>query len=138
MADRLISTGVDKTLVRKVMQSIALITPAIALLSLSLAQDLTKNDAISYFVIAVASAATFVAGFGSSTQDICASPKYVSVIYSLTSAPAVLVGSLGVYLTGVILDYYHSFSLVFQGTAVIYVLGAIFYIINYDSKKAFE
>lgn len=70
-------------------------------------------------------------------QDICASPKYVSVIYGMTSAPAVLIGSLGVYLSGEVLEATHSWNAVFQGTAVVYVIGALFYAANYNATKLF-
>ena len=71
-------------------------------------------------------------------QDVCKSSKYISIVYSLTSAPAVLVGSVGVYLTGLVLDRTHSFSLVFQGTSLVYLLGAVFYALNYEAKKIIE
>jgi hypothetical protein len=41
-----IHTGVDKTLIRKVAQTFALVVPACTLLSLSVATDLTPNQAI--------------------------------------------------------------------------------------------
>ena len=60
-ADQLISRGVDQTLVRKGAQTFALIMPAGCLLSLSFASsDLTSQNAIGYFVLAVASAACCV------------------------------------------------------------------------------
>jgi len=139
LADKWIADGVDKTLVRKFFQSFALVVPAVTLLSLSMAPaDLTSEDAVAYFVLAVASAAVCVAGFSSSVQDVCASSKYVSIVYSLTAVPAVLMGSLGVYGTGVVLDLTHSFTLVFQGMAVVYLLGAMFYAFNYEAKKVIE
>lgn len=139
IADKWIADGVDKTLVRKIFQSFALIVPALTLLGLSVApDDLTSENAIAYFVLAIASAAVCVAGFSSSVQDVCASSKYVSIVYSITSLPAVLMGSLGVYATGVVLDRTHSFTLVFQGMAVVYLLGALFYALNYEAKKVVE
>lgn len=139
LADKWIADGVDKTFVRKFFQSFALVVPAATLLSLSMApSDLSSENAVAYFVLAVASAAVCVAGFSSSVQDVCASSKYVGIVYSLTALPAVLVGSLGVYATGVVLDRTHSFTLVFQGMAVVYLLGALFYALNYEAKKVIE
>jgi MFS family permease len=137
-ADRAMTQGVDRTLIRRVAQTFSLIVPAATLVTLSTSEDISSEKCILFFVLAVASAACCVAGFGSSVQDLCKSPKYVSVVYGITSAPAVLFGSLGVYLTGVVLDQTKSWSLVFQGTALIYVVGAIFYAMNYEARKIFD
>lgn len=137
LADTFLQRGVDKTVIRKVAQTFALVVPAVTLLELSTATDLTSTDAIGYFTVACASAASCVAGFGSSVQDVCKNPKLVSTIYGVTSAPAVLFGSLGVYLTGVVLDSTNSWELVFRGTAVVYFLGAAYYASQYEAKKLF-
>lgn len=137
LADTCLQRGVDKTVIRKVAQTFALVVPAVTLLELSTATDLTSSHAIGYFTVACASAASCVAGFGSSVQDVCKNPKLVSTIYGVTSAPAVLFGSLGVYLTGVVLDSTQSWELVFRGTAVVYFLGAAFYASQYEAKKLF-
>lgn len=136
-ADQFLQKGVDKTLIRKIAQTFALVVPAITLLQLSVAKDLTSTDAIGYFTVACASASSCVAGFGSSVQDVCKNPKLVSTLYGVTSAPAVLFGSLGVYLTGVVLDNTQSWELVFRGTAFIYFLGAAYYATQYEAKKLF-
>lgn len=137
LADSMLQRGVDKTLIRKVAQTFALVVPAVTLLKLSTATDLTSTDAIGYFTVACASAASCVAGFGSSVQDVCKNPKLVSTLYGITSAPAVLFGSLGVYLTGVVLDNTKSWDLVFEGTALVYFIGALFYASQYEAKKLF-
>jgi cyanate permease len=45
--------GVDKTLIRKVAQTFALVVPACTLLSLSVATDLTPNDAIAFLTVGI-------------------------------------------------------------------------------------
>jgi hypothetical protein len=61
-----------------------------------------------------------------------------NLLMNLTPAPAVLFGSVGVYLTGVVLDASNqSWELVFRGTAVIYCLGAAYYATQYEAKKLF-
>jgi MFS transporter, ACS family, solute carrier family 17 (sodium-dependent inorganic phosphate cotransporter), other len=137
LADSMLQRGVDKTLIRKVAQTFALVVPAVTLLELSTATDLTSTDAIGYFTVACASAASCVAGFGSSVQDVCKNPKLVSTLYGITSAPAVLFGSVGVYLTGVVLDNTKSWDLVFEGTALVYFIGALYYATQYEAKKLF-
>ena len=137
LADLMLERGVDKTLIRKVAQTFALVVPAVTLIELSTSADLTSSDAIKYFTVACASAASCVAGFGSSVQDVCEDPKLVSTLYGITSAPAVLFGSLGVYLTGVVLDSTQSWEIVFRGTALVYFLGAAYYASQYEAKKLF-
>ncbi|GAX19087.1 hypothetical protein FisN_3Lu033 [Fistulifera solaris] len=66
-------------------------------------------------------------------------PKWAGLLYSVTSLPAVLIGTGATYLTGRILDASgQDWSLVFGLNALIYVLGAISFIILYDSGKEFE
>ncbi len=138
IADNLLQRGVDKTLIRKCAQTFANVVPGIALIGLSVANDLTSDQAVAFFVAACASAAACVAGFGSSVQDVCRNPKLASTLYSITSVPAVLFGSMGVYLTGVVLDATdQSWELVFRGTAAVYFLGAAYYASQYEAKKLF-
>jgi predicted MFS family arabinose efflux permease len=138
IADTLLQRGVDKTLIRKCAQGIANVVPGVALLGLSVADDLTADGAVAFFVAACASAAACVAGFGSSVQDVCRNPKLASTLYAVTSVPAVLLGSAGVYLTGVVLDATdQNWDLIFRGTAAVYFFGAAYYASQYEAKKLF-
>ena len=138
LADKLLEQGIPKTLIRKSFQSFSNIMPAIALLSLSTASDLSAEGAVGYFVAVCASAAACVAGFGSSVQDVCRNPKLAGTLYGITSVPAVLFGSIGVYLTGVVLDATdQDWNLVFRGVAAMYLVGATYYVTNYEAKKLF-
>jgi hypothetical protein len=61
------------------------------------------------------------------------------LLYSVTTLPAVVFGSAGVYLTGQILDVTHQdWSSVFSLNAGINLLGATAFIALYDSKKEFD
>lgn len=137
-ADSMIRGGFDKSLVRRTAQTIAFVVPGCALLLLSSIDSLTSGQAETLLTFIVGVQSLSVVGFGSSVQDVCISPKYTSVLYGLTSVPAVMFGSFGVYLTGYILDNYHDdWNAVFQTTAVIYFLGAVFYSAFYKSEKLF-
>lgn len=138
LADKLESMQVDRTLIRRSAQSISLIIPALVLLLLSNTSDLTANAAVSYFIVATASAAACVAGFGSSIQDICKTPRLTAILYGFTSVPAVLLGSFGVFITGVLVDAFHDWKIIFTGVATVYCLGAIFYSLNYKAEKLFD
>ena len=85
------------------------------------------------FTLAVASGSCSTAGFGASVQDL--KSKYVSIIYSLTSAVSVVAGSIGTYATGVILEKTHNFGFAFQVTALVYLIGATIYCSSYEAKR---
>ena len=139
LADDLVNQGKDKTFIRKLFQSVALLTPAFIMYMLSISGCMiTATTASFYFIGAISAAAVCVGGFGSSVQDICKSSKLTPIIYGITSVPAVLMGSFGVYITGVVLDNYHDWNIIFQGTAIIYCLGALFYSFHYEATKTFE
>lgn len=138
LADVAMKKGVSKTSIRRSAQFISLMVPACALYSLSINDKLTVFDASLYLITVCSFAAVSVAGFGSSIQDLCRSPKLVSVVYAITSVPAVLVGSLGVYGTGLVLDHYHNWNIIFQGMAAINCFGALFYASRYEAVKRFD
>jgi hypothetical protein len=97
-----------------------------------------RPSSCRFFIVAIASASACVAGYGASVQDVCNNPKLASTLYGITSTPAVLLGSLGVYLTGIVLDATgQDWDLVFRGLAGIYFLGAAYYATNYEAKKMF-
>jgi MFS transporter, ACS family, solute carrier family 17 (sodium-dependent inorganic phosphate cotransporter), other len=137
-SDKLEEQGFDRTKIRISAQSIALTVPAITLLLLSTTSAITAESASVYFVTATASAAICVAGFGSSIQDICKSSKLAPILYGITSVPAVLMGSSGVYLTGLLLDSFHNWNIVFQAVSLVYLLGALYYATNYTAEKSFD
>jgi hypothetical protein len=73
---------------------------------------------------------------GALLQDL--KSKYTSIIYGLTSAVSVVTGSLGTYLTGVLLDETHSWVGAFQVTAVVYLIGAVWYGTVYKAEARIE
>ena len=128
-----------RTEVRKVVQSIALLGPAACLYSLS---ALPEQASTAQFLLggAVGLQAFDVAGFGAATQDKAGS-RWSGLLYSLTSLPGVLVGSLSVSVTGKILDAVSDgtgWVSVFQLNAAICTIGALCFVVLYDSKREFE
>lgn len=128
-----------RTQVRKVVQSISLLGPAVCLYSLS---SLPEQATTAQFLLggAVGLQAFDVAGFGAATQDKAGS-KWSGLLYSLTSLPGVIVGSISVSVTGKILDAVSDgtgWITVFQLNAVICSVGALCFIALYDSKREFE
>lgn len=132
------STGEELTLIRKVFQCIGLYGPAIALGSLAL--DLPDDPLIAQGILtaSVAASAFNSAGFEAANQEK-AGEKWAGLLYSVTTLPAVMFGTLGVYMTGQILDNTgQDWSLVFGLTSIISAIGATAFVALYDSKKEFD
>ena len=78
------------------------------------------------------------AGYLAANQEK-AGEKWAGLLYSVTSLPAVMVGTFGVYVTGQILDMTHQdWSAVFALNAAINLLGATAFVALYDSKREFD
>ncbi|KAL3925815.1 MAG: hypothetical protein SGARI_005779 [Bacillariaceae sp.] len=126
------------TRVRKIFQGLALFGPAMCLATL--ASDIPAEPwvAQSLFAAAVAMQSFNAAGYGAANQEK-AGPKWTGLLYSITSLPSVVVGTVGVQLTGMILDAMNqNWSYVFAINAAIYVLGASAFVTLYDSKREFD
>eukprot|EP00978_Attheya_sp_CCMP212_P018340 scaffold50046_cov46-Attheya_sp.AAC.1 len=127
-----------RTVVRKVFQGIALLGPAACLLTL--AHDIPTEPLAAQALLTgtVGLQAFNAAGYGASAQEK-AGQLWSGLLYSLTSLPGVIVGSVGVYATGQILDATHQdWSTIFGLNAAINIVGAIAFITLYDSKKEFD
>jgi len=131
-----------RTQVRKLFQSIALLGPAACLYLLS---DLPERASTAQILLggAVGLQAFDSAGFGAATQEK-AGERWAGLLYSLTSLPGVLLGSVSVSVTGQLLDNMagvdgsSGWAVVYQSNAAICVLGALAFLFFYDAKKEFE
>ncbi|KAL9184628.1 hypothetical protein ACHAXT_012598 [Thalassiosira profunda] len=130
-----------RTQVRKIFQSVALLGPATCLYLLS---SLPEQAATAQLLLggAVGLQAFDAAGFGAATQEK-AGEKWAGLLYSLTSLPGVMVGSISVSATGQILDAMAGdegagWTAVFQLNAAVCVMGALAFLALYDSKEEFE
>ena len=78
------------------------------------------------------------AGYSSSVQEK-AGGKWAGLLYSVTSLPGVVLGSIGVYVTGQILDNTNQdWSYVFALNSFVDVIGATAFVALYDSKREFD
>jgi hypothetical protein len=106
----------------------------------ALARDIPEQAAVAqgFLMASYGFAALSAAGFESGIQEK-AGERWAGLLYSVTSLPAVLFGTAGVYVTGRILDLTHQdWSHVFSLNSVICFLGAAAFVALYDSKKEFE
>jgi ACS family sodium-dependent inorganic phosphate cotransporter len=131
-------TDDNVTLARRVFQGISLYGAALCLLILSLNIPEEPWVAQSLLTGAVGFKAFSAAGYGAANQEK-AGAKWTGLLYSITSLPAVMVGTCGVYVTGRILDSTNQdWSFVFGLNAAIYVLGATAFAALYESKREFD
>ena len=143
-ADKIIQSFEDDisneqlTTVRKVFQSIAMYGSAITLGILAFHIPDDPVTAQTLLMASVGLTAFNTAGFEAGNQEK-SGERWSGLLYSVTSLPAVLFGTLGVYVTGQILDWTgQDWSLVFGINALVNVLGATAFVSLYDSKREFD
>jgi len=125
------------TNIRKTFQAISLLGPAICLSVL--ASHIPEHPLVAQSLLTgtVGLQAFNAAGYGAGVQEK-AGEKWSGLLYSLTSLPGVIFGSIGVYLTGQILDATHQdWSYVFALNACVDVLGATAFVALYNSTMEF-
>ena len=126
------------TNIRKTFQGIALYGPAAALGALSFNFPQDPFVAQSFLTAAVGLQAFTAAGFEAGNQEK-AGPRWAGLLYSVTSLPAVIFGTTGVYCVGQILDNTgQDWSLVFGINALVNILGATAFVFMYNSKREFD
>lgn len=137
VADKLIAEGTDVTLVRRIFQGIGLLGPAACLLTL--AHDIPEAPIAAQLLLtgSVGFQAFNAAGFGAASQEK-AGDRWAGLLYSLTSLPGVAFGSIGVFITGKILDSTGQWDLVFGLNGIVNAIAAAFFISFYDSQKEFD
>lgn len=138
MADHLISKGVNATFVRKLCQTIAFLSPTAGMTITSLAVGLSPWVSVSIITSSLALSSFALGGLYCTHQDI--SPKYASILLGITNTAGAIPGVLGVYLTGVLLDQTHSWTMaLFAPCIFFWVTGAIVWNIFASSEpQSFE
>lgn len=159
IADSLLKNGADRTAVRKLFQGLALFGAAACLSILtyiissasssSLTADIVASDyyninkyntpvmAQILLTCAVGLQSFNAAGYGASAQEK-AGDKWAGLLYSVTSLPGVIMGSVAVYATGQILDLGLGWNCVFGLNVIVDIIGAASFIALYDSRKEFD
>ncbi|KNA19469.1 hypothetical protein SOVF_061400 [Spinacia oleracea] len=120
IADTLITRGLSVTSVRKIMQTVGFIGPAISLSVLS--QVRTPALAVLCMACSQGTDAFSQSGLYSNHQDI--GPRYSGVLLGLSNTAGVLAGVLGTAATGYILQR-GSWDDVFKVSIALYIVGTI-------------
>ena len=126
------------TRVRKIFQGVGLYGSSICLAVLAnhIPEEPWLAQALLVGVVGLQAFNT--AGYAPGPQEK-AGAKWSGLLYSLTSLPGILLGSLGVYTTGQILDATgQDWGVVFTVNAIVNVAGATGFILLYDAGREFE
>jgi len=119
IADTMLARGVSTTHVRKIMQSIGFLGPALFLGLVSVTHE--PSLAVTYMTAALALGSFSQSGVYSNHQDI--GPEYSGILLGISNTAAAIPGIVGVALTGFILDATSSWSYVFGIAIFFYLLG---------------
>jgi ACS family sodium-dependent inorganic phosphate cotransporter/ACS family sodium-dependent inorganic phosphate cotransporter-like MFS transporter 9 len=122
LADSLVSQrGWSVTRVRKTMQSVAFLVPALALGVLARPEALSPPVAVAAMCVALGATSLGQAGFVANMTDIA--PAAAGRMFGLCNTFGCAAGVLGVTAVGAVVEAVGSFAPVFAATAGMYVLA---------------
>ncbi|CAM0953251.1 unnamed protein product [Alopecurus aequalis] len=133
IADTLVAKGVSITNVRKIMQSIGFLGPALFLTLLSKVR--TPAMAVLCMACSQGSDAFSQSGLYSNHQDI--GPRYAGVLLGLSNTAGVLAGVFGTAATGYILQK-GSWDNVFQVSVILYIVGTVVWNVFSTGERILE
>ncbi|XP_057968838.1 probable anion transporter 6, chloroplastic [Malania oleifera] len=132
-ADNLIANGVDTTMVRKICQTIAFLSPAVCMTLSSVDLGLQPWEIVGILTGGLALSSFALSGLYCTHQDM--SPEYASVLLGITNTVGAVPGIVGVALTGYLLDSTHSWSIsLFAPSIFFYSTGTIVWLMFASSK----
>ena len=126
---------------RKTAQLIAGIAPAGCLLYLAAASnhdtpELSLASAVGIMTAMMGLGGFCGAGFGSNHQDL--TKKYPGILFGITSASSSAFGCVSTYATGVLLDMTHSWAIVFEAVALVYIGTTAMYVAWASADNQFD
>ncbi|XP_061339644.1 probable anion transporter 3, chloroplastic [Gastrolobium bilobum] len=122
-SDFLINEGYPTTLVRKFMQTIGFIGPAVTLLCLNYAN--TPTIAATLLTAALSLSSFSQAGFMLNIQDIA--PQYAGILHGISNSAGTLAAIISTIGTGYFVQWLGSFQAFLTVTACLYVVTTIFW-----------
>lgn len=135
LADSLVARGWDVTTVRKVLQTVAFLVPAAALLVL-IQPGLSTAQAVACMTVALGTTSLGQAGFVANMSDIA--PRHAGMMFGLCNTFGSLSGIVGVTAVGFVVQATQSFSPVFLLTAGMYVVGALVWNLLATGERVFD
>ena len=134
LADRLLASGMATTRVRKLMQSIGFGGSALVLAGVGYVESIPL--AIALMSLGNIFGGATAGGFGVNHLDIA--PRSAGTIMGLSNTVATLPGIIGVYISGLLLEWTGSWALVFQAAAGVYIFGLLFYLRWGSAERRFS
>ena len=122
LADALIARGVPVGLVRKSLQTVSMVGPAVCLV-LAARPGVSPGEASNLITVGLGLSALSLGAVSVSQLDIA--PKTAGLVFGIGNTAGTLAGLLSTPVTGWMLEATHSWALVFGVTAAHYVVGAI-------------
>ena len=134
VADKLSMRGWETTRIRKSMQAVGFGGPALILLFVGYVES--APAAIALMTLANIFIAFSAGGFIVNHLDIA--PRYAGVLMGLSNTAGTIPGIIGVYVSGLILSWTGSWTLVFQVAAAVYLMGLVYYLLFASGKRLFD
>ncbi|XP_077991706.1 voltage-gated purine nucleotide uniporter SLC17A9-like [Glandiceps talaboti] len=131
IADQIMSAGYSVTLARKVLHTAECVGVIMCLLSLSSVTSYSGSVALATLTLVFQSLGG--AGLFSNPQDLA--PNYAGTVFGLMNTAGAIPGFIGVYVAGHMLEYFHSWSAVFESTAAASFTGLMIFIVFGSGKK---
>ncbi|XP_077979405.1 voltage-gated purine nucleotide uniporter SLC17A9-like [Glandiceps talaboti] len=125
IADRMISKGISKTTTRKFLQTMASLSFTTSLMLVGHMTCYAKTLTAVTFAISMESLGTGAAY--ANNQDLA--PTHAGAVYGVMNSVSAVPGFLGVYISGHIMDYFNSWSVVFSITGSLTFFGWIVFVI---------
>ncbi|CAI0629474.1 unnamed protein product [Linum tenue] len=128
LADKLISSGVETTTVRKFCQTVGFLAPALCMIPSAVDLGLHPWQVVGILTAGLALSSFSLSGLYCTHQDI--SPEYASILLGITSTTGAVPGIVGVALTGYLLDTTHSWTIsLFAPSIFFYLTGTIVWLV---------
>jgi len=134
VTDKLIAAGHNLTLIRKLMQTIGFGGGALVLIVVGYVESVPW--AIALMSLGSILGAFGLGGWGSNHMDIA--PKHAGTLMGITNTAGTIPGIIGVFISGLILQWTNSWIVVFQVAAAVNVFGLVFYLIFAKTTLEFD
>ncbi|CAK9043498.1 unnamed protein product [Durusdinium trenchii] len=125
-ADRALAQGLSVGLVRKTLQTVGMLVPAVALLVA--ASPMTKDPSTAGLLVDLGLAANALTLGAVSVNHLDVAPRHAGAIFGLGNTFATLAGLVSTPLTGFLLDRTGSWEVVFSVITLHYVVGALAFV----------